>query len=134
MALIAHIDESGTHDGSRLTVMAGWIGRAEKWREFDERWIALLQRPRPRRGSVSHIHGKDLRQGTKQFRGWPVEDRRQLAMTASGMAQEHSLFSVSVLLNNSDYDSITLAPIARFENIAPQLIPNMEFVSECSFL
>jgi hypothetical protein len=104
--MTAYLDESGTHDGSRLTVMAGWIGYADRWREFDRRWNALLQRPFPHRGPITHIHSKDLRQGSKQFRGWSVEDRRQLAMIASGLAQEHSIFSISVLLNNSDYERI----------------------------
>ena len=79
MPMTAYLDESGTHDGSRLTVMAGWVGYADRWREFDRRWNALLRRPLPYRGSITHIHGKDLRQGSKQFRGWPVEDRRQTA-------------------------------------------------------
>lgn len=104
--MTAYLDESGTHDGSPLTVMAGWVGYADRWREFDRRWNALLRRPLPYRGSITHIHGKHLRQGSKQFRGWPVEDRRQLAKSASEMAQEHSIFSISVLLNKSDYERI----------------------------
>lgn len=106
MPMTAYLDESGTHDGSRLTVMAGWVGYADRWREFDRNWSALLRRPLAHRGSITHIHGKDLRQGSKQFRGWPAEDRRQLAMIASGMAQEHAIFSISVLLNNNDYERI----------------------------
>ena len=106
MPLLAYLDESGTHGGSPLTVMAGWVGRVERWRELDGKWGALLRRPLPHRQPLTHIHGKELRDGSKQFKGWPVEERRQLAMAASGMAQEHSLFSISVLLNNNDYDNI----------------------------
>ena len=36
--MIAYLDESGTHDGSRLTVMAGWVRHADRWREFDRSW------------------------------------------------------------------------------------------------
>jgi hypothetical protein len=75
--MTAYLDESGTHDGSRLTVMAGWVEYADRWSEFDRRWNALLRRPLPYRGTITHIHGKDLRQGSKQFRGWSVEDRHQ---------------------------------------------------------
>jgi hypothetical protein len=30
----AYLDESGTHDGSPLTVLSGVLARAEQWRDF----------------------------------------------------------------------------------------------------
>ena len=37
----AYLDESGTHDGSPLTVMGGVLGRAEQWRDFDKKFAAV---------------------------------------------------------------------------------------------
>jgi hypothetical protein len=81
-------------------------GFDDQWRDFDRQWAAVLRQPFPHRGPISHIHGKELRQGTKQFKGWPLHERQQLAMAASGLAQRYSDFSISVLLENSDYDRI----------------------------
>jgi hypothetical protein len=53
VSLTAYLDESGTHDGSRLTVMAGWVGYTDRWRDFDRKWNALLLRPLAYRGSIT---------------------------------------------------------------------------------
>jgi hypothetical protein len=37
----AYLDESGTHDGSPLTVMGGVLARAEQWRDFEKKFAAV---------------------------------------------------------------------------------------------
>jgi hypothetical protein len=37
-----YIDESGTHDGSPVLIMAGWVGRFGQWASFDPKWERLL--------------------------------------------------------------------------------------------
>lgn len=34
----AYLDESGTHTGSPLVVVAGWVGSREAWKSFIEEW------------------------------------------------------------------------------------------------
>lgn len=34
----AYLDESGTHDGSPITVMGGLFARAEEWRSFEDKF------------------------------------------------------------------------------------------------
>jgi hypothetical protein len=100
--LAAYADESGTHDGSGLTVMAGWVGHTDSWAKFDPKWKMLL-----RRNGLRFIRSKELRQGTGQFkdkRRWPTDRRLELAKIAGQLAQDHSLFSLSVLLRDRDYD------------------------------
>jgi hypothetical protein len=100
---IAHIDEPGTHGGSVYTVMAGWIGRADQWDVFEKKWRALLLRH-----GLTHIHSVELRHGKGQFRDkfrWPPPRRLTLAEEVQKLALDHSLFSLSVLLKNSDYDA-----------------------------
>jgi hypothetical protein len=101
--LVASIDESGTHDGSVYTVMAGWVGRADQWEQFETKWRALLAR-----SGLTHIHSVDLRHGKGQFKDknrWPPPRRIALAQEAQQLALDHSLFSLSVLLKNADYDA-----------------------------
>lgn len=42
----AYVDDSGTGDPP-VFLLAGFVGRAERWAEFSERWIEAL-RGRPR--------------------------------------------------------------------------------------
>jgi Protein of unknown function (DUF3800) len=105
--LVGHFDEAGTHDGSRYTVMAGWIARADRWAELEGKWNTLLRRHR-----LLYIHAKDLKQGTRQFKDktvWPWPKRLQLAEEAGRLAQDHALFSLVVLLSNADYDAYYIA-------------------------
>jgi predicted RNA-binding protein with PUA domain len=69
--LRAYVDESGTHDTSDYTLVAGWVGHAERWDTFENKWKILLARY-----GIPYIHCKDLRQGTKLFRDkrvWPPD-------------------------------------------------------------
>jgi hypothetical protein len=63
MLLFAYLDESGTHETSPISVMAGYLGTADQWRAFDADWIALVQG-----AGLSHVHAVDLFKRTKQFR------------------------------------------------------------------
>jgi hypothetical protein len=82
--------------------MAGWVGRAERWAEFEPKWKSLL-----RRNGLTQIHAVDLKQGKKQFKDkirWPEHRRLALAHEAGQLALNHSMFNHTVLLKNSDYD------------------------------
>jgi hypothetical protein len=101
--LKAFIDESGTH-GSGLTVMAGWLGHADRWVEFDKRWRSvLIQRGLP------YIHAIDLKQGRRAFKDktrWPLPRRIALVVELGKLAEDHALCSLSVLLSSADYEAV----------------------------
>ena len=40
--LQAYLDESGTHKGSSLVVVAGWVGDGKAWKSFIRRWNICL--------------------------------------------------------------------------------------------
>lgn len=99
--LKAFVDEAGTHDGSAHTVMAGWVGYADRWAVFEDRWRELLLR-----NGLSHIHAIDLKAGRGQFKDktrWPEWRRRNVAELYAKLAMDHALFSLSVVLPNADY-------------------------------
>jgi hypothetical protein len=102
IGLTVYADEAGTHDGSGFTIMAGWVGYAQRWADFDSKWQILLDR-----NNLPYIHGKDLRQGTGPFKDklrWPPAKRAELGNAAIELAQMYALFGLSVVLKNSDYD------------------------------
>jgi hypothetical protein len=46
MTFSAYFDESGTHGGSVLSGMAGFVGNARQWRKFEKRAGKLFSRSR----------------------------------------------------------------------------------------
>ena len=100
--LTAYADEAGTHGDSMYTVMAGWVGRAERWAEFEPKWRSLLLR-----NGLTYIHAVDLKHGKKQFKDkirWPEHRRLALAQLAGQLVFDHSMLSHTILLKNRDYD------------------------------
>ena len=100
--LKAFVDESGTH-GSGLTVMAGWLGYAKRWAEFEPKWKSILIRH-----GLPYIHAIDLKQRKKAFKDklkWPFPRRLALAKELGQLTEDHTLCSLSVILGSSDYDA-----------------------------
>ena len=67
------LDESGTHDGSPITVMGGLLARAEQWERF-EKGFAELQR----KHNFKVWHSKKFRQRKGDFKGWSDYQRTAL--------------------------------------------------------
>ncbi|TAL03684.1 MAG: DUF3800 domain-containing protein [Rhodospirillaceae bacterium] len=42
VVLKAYFDESGTHGGSLITAIGGWIGTEQTWSELEQKWLAIL--------------------------------------------------------------------------------------------
>ena len=51
MELIIYADESGTHDGSDFSLLAGWIAYESVWNEIIPAWQAVLDEYK-----VEHFH------------------------------------------------------------------------------
>jgi hypothetical protein len=68
MILTAYVDESGTHDDSPITVMAGYVGYSGQWRKFEKKWARQLQK-----FDVTHFHAKDFVKRTGEYKGWTVD-------------------------------------------------------------
>jgi Protein of unknown function (DUF3800) len=101
--LKAFVDESGTHD-SNLTVMAGCVGYAERWAEFEAKWKLMLLRH-----GLPYIHAIDVRHGRKAFKDkikWPPPRRLAVAQEAGRLVESYALFSLSVFLKRADYDAL----------------------------
>jgi hypothetical protein len=73
MIYTAYIDESGTHDTSPVTIMAGAYGCSSQWQAVEARIKELEQK---RQFSV--FHSTDLRGGQGSFKGWSSEQRLEL--------------------------------------------------------
>ncbi len=70
--LEAAMDDSGSHDGAPVSVIAGYFGGHRRWVEFEDRWRAVLARY-----GVSEFHAKPFwsrdKAGTRisgEYKGW----------------------------------------------------------------
>jgi hypothetical protein len=64
----AYLDESGTHDGSPLTVMGGILARAEQWQSFEKKFAAIQSQY-----GFRVWHTKKFKKKAGDFRGWTDE-------------------------------------------------------------
>jgi hypothetical protein len=101
MLLTAYLDESGTHDTSPISVMAGYLGTAAQWQDFDADWTALLQT-----AGLRHMHAVDLFKRTKQFKEWPAERVNAFAIELDGVIARHMQLGFSVIIRDDDYRTI----------------------------
>ena len=92
-------------------MMAGWIGTAGRWHQFDQKWKRLINK----RG-LSYVHAKDLAQGSRLFKdrnAWPNDRRNKLFHRFGRLAFRHALFGLTVVLRNDDYDQVYNSTLKR---------------------
>jgi hypothetical protein len=69
--LTAYFDDSGTHSGANVTLLAGLIGNAHQWDHFNGLWKQALEAPlQGAKPSVRHFHMFDCFGSRKEFKGW----------------------------------------------------------------
>jgi hypothetical protein len=75
----AHLDASGTHDGSKVVVVGGCVSTKDQWERLIPDWNRILSEAGvgPVNG-VRRLHMKELTAGTGGFDGWKEPQRRQL--------------------------------------------------------
>ena len=100
LTLTAYLDESGTHDGSPVTVMAGMLANAAQWEAFDANFQRMKEKHR-----FKIFHTKKLKKRDGDFRGW--SDRQIFAMMNDLAMITSTAFTegVSFTLDNADYET-----------------------------
>jgi len=99
MIITAYIDESGTHDGSPHTIMAGYVAPFGKWIKLEDRWDRMLKRH-----GVQYFHATEWLQGKKQFKGWTYEQKMQFILEAEKLIKSYVSFGITAKLGNADYE------------------------------
>jgi hypothetical protein len=99
MILTAYIDEAGTHGGSPVTVMGGYVARLGQWRHFDEKWDGLLKR-----NALTHLHTIEMLQANGQFRtGWDQQRALALIIKSNKIIDRYTMFGISAFVSDRDY-------------------------------
>lgn len=96
----AYLDESGTHDGSPVTVIGGLLARAEQWRGF-ERGFAQAQKTHG-----FHVwHSRKFKRRTGDFKGWKPEQCHALYWELAHLTGRGLTDGAVVTLSNADYET-----------------------------
>ncbi len=98
MIIRVYIDESGTHAGAPVMILAGYIGRLGQWHAFDSKWERLLKRE-----GLTHAHAKDIWHGTKEWKGWTLKQKIAFCLKTDKLCQQQTLCCFSVVLTEADY-------------------------------
>jgi uncharacterized protein DUF3800 len=69
----AYFDESGTHHGSHVVVVAGYLSADEQWGRFCDEWQSVLDDYK-----IDYFHMTDFENRRKQFKNMLDSDRRRL--------------------------------------------------------
>ncbi len=88
--LIAYFDESGTHDGSPIVAVGGYISTVKHWDEFQREWTQFLSK-----NSISKFHATDLAGGYKEFskvNGWSKKRAESALRIADKLIAKHVLY------------------------------------------
>src|SRR5271165_2890920 len=90
----AYLDESGTHEGSSATVVAGYASSVRRWREFEADWPSLLTRH-----GLSALH-------TKEINGWRQDRRTALVGDVLQLLGKNALFGTAAIIYEADYREV----------------------------
>lgn len=100
MILTAYLDESGTHDDSPVTVMAGILANAAQWARFEEAFSALQKAY-----GFRVFHTKKFKRRTGDFKGWNPHKQVALMLDLAKLTEGAFAESVTFVLDNADYEA-----------------------------
>jgi len=122
------MDEAGTHEGSPLTAMGGYVARLGQWKHFDREWLRMLQRH-----SLTHVHLIDVLYGRNQFSGWTQDRALKLWLEAEKITSKYTLFGFATFVRDKDYRDLYAAdwpnkiPLDTRYGLCFRLIMNLLF-------
>jgi hypothetical protein len=106
-----YMDESGTHDGSEIVALAGYVSTYERWARFELEWNKVLAH---RRVGVFHMTDFEARQ--KEFHVnnyWTPNIREQLINRLTTVAKENTSFGIGAAVRRKDYERIIPADLQQ---------------------
>ena len=95
----AYMDESGTHDGSPVTIMGGLLGRAQQWKNFNLDFNRLREAY-----GFRVFHTKKFKRKSGDFHGWSDEKCLSLSSELAILTNDLITDGVAVSLLEKHYE------------------------------
>lgn len=112
--LVAYFDDSGTHVGSPIVVMAGFTGTSAQWKKFETAWSDRLAMPLPGRPPLRRFHMAPCNAQRDDFVDW---SREQCAAISDAFAQiivDAGVVGYGIAISQSDWDELISGPLRDF--------------------
>jgi len=93
-----YLDESGTHDGSPITVMGGVLANAKQWARFETEFADIKKRH-----GFKIFHTKKFKARRGDFTGWSDDQMFALLKDMANLTQDAFTEGVAMKLDNSAY-------------------------------
>jgi hypothetical protein len=98
MVITGYFDESGTHGESPVSLMAGYIGDARQWRNFEKRARKLFSR-----FHVDIFHTIDVKRSDRDFKGWTVDKKIEFLDEFAFLSHDALEIGFVAILREEDY-------------------------------
>ena len=100
MNVLAYLDESGTHRGSRAIAVAGFLGRPDAWGAFAFEWTREIEA-----WGLDTFHMAQFESRRPGY-DWPEEVRRARLNRLLEIIDRHVAGSVGITFSMEDYDAV----------------------------
>lgn len=98
LTLTTYLDESGTHDGSTVTIMAGVMATARQWANFEAEFAKLQGKY-----GFKTFHTKKFKRRKGDFKGWSPIKQLALLTDIAALSENAFIESTTITLDNADY-------------------------------
>jgi hypothetical protein len=109
--LRAYFDDSGTHDGSLVTVMGGLIGTIDQWKDFEDRWAAKLAAPAPGRPPLRMFHLSHCAAKEGEFRTYTQAECDFVTREFRQIIAQSQLVSTASVVERQAWDALIVGPL-----------------------
>ncbi len=107
--LSAYFDESGTHDGSPVTAIAGYVGTKSAWEEIEEKWLAVLE-PYANRG-VRYFHMAECLAQKGQFGRIDRPNVNYIITQLSSLLSHPGIQGITSGVVTNDWNTVVTDPV-----------------------
>jgi len=102
--MIAFLDESGTHAGSRVTAMAGYVIKPDALPLLEKEWISTLKE-----FQLDELHMKEFVPPHGRYSQWDKVQKRTLLERLISIIHQHSSIGVGAALEMTEFMTATHA-------------------------
>lgn len=106
----AYFDESGLHEGSSASVVAGYISDVRSWQTFKSKWDQLTHRE-----GVKVLHRSEIESfdKSKNFANWDKDHQIKLLQEAHSIIKDCTIVGIGDAVVKSEFDDVVPPVVKR---------------------
>jgi hypothetical protein len=111
--LHAFFDDSGTHSGSDIVLMAGVFGHPNQWDYFSDLWAKKLADPCPGKPPLTRFHMAHCQAGDGEFSGWNRTETDYLVHELGTIILNVGIFGFGGAIARKHYNELIIGDLRR---------------------